>query len=210
MRDRYRFNGSGWYIGLAGGGAVPSDDFEKLGYRSGYDLNVPIGWHKNGNLLGLRLDLGYAAFGGRSFVGRVPGGAAVTLTNGSPKVYSATLNSTLRIPLSSSRRVNLYGVGGAGLYHFRSFGGNSALGGYLGNDVLKTNEAQLKQTRSKLGAQVGGGIDFGVGPASIFVESRFVNVFADRDDAVQFRDFFGDNVSKSLRWVPIVIGVNIR
>jgi hypothetical protein len=208
-RNRYRFHGSGWYVGVSGGGALPNGDFENLGYQSGYDVNVPIGWHRPGNLLGLRLDLGFSAFDGRSFVGNGPGGSSVTLTNGSPKVYSATLNTTLRIPLGT-QRFNLYGVGGAGLYHFRSFGGTSALGGFLGNDVLETNEAQLKQTRNKIGAQVGGGIDFGVGPASIFIESRLVNVWADRDDSVQFRDFFGDNASRSLRWVPIVLGVNIR
>ena len=208
-RNRYRFNGSGWYIGVSGGGALPSGNFEDLGYQSGYDVNVPIGWHRPGNLLGLRLDLGFSAFDGRSFVGSGPGGSSVTLTNGSPKVYSATLNTTVRLPLGSNR-FNLYGVGGAGLYHFRSFGGTSALGGFLGNDVLETNDSQLQETRNKIGAQVGGGIDFGVGPASIFIESRFVNVWTDRDESVQFRDFFGDNTSRSLRWVPIVLGVNIR
>lgn len=209
MRDRYRFNGSGWYMGIAGGGAVPTGDFEQLGYKSGFDVAVPIGWHSPRKLLGVRLDLGYSQFSGNRFIGNGPEGS-VTLVNNSPKVLSAVFNLTAHMPLNGSQTVNLYGVGGAGLYHFRSFGGASALGGFLGNDVLETNESALQKTRNKLGAQVGAGIDFGVGPASVFVESRFVNVFADRDDNVQFRDFFGENRSRSVRWVPIAIGVNIR
>ena len=210
IRDRYLFNGTGWYIGLSGGGAVPTGDFEKLGYQSGYNVNVPIGWHGRSSFLGARLDLGYSQFGSSPFVGTGVGGAPVTLSSRNPKVLSAALNLTARAPLTASRNVNLYALGGAGLYHFRSFGPASALGGFLGNDVLDANDVSFKQTRNKLGAQVGAGIDFGLGPASLFLETRVVNVYADRDNNVQFRDFFGDNRGKDLRWIPIVLGFNFR
>ena len=126
------------------------------------------------------------------------------------QVLSAALNLTAQVPLNFVRNLNLYGVGGGGIYHFRSFGNQSALGGFLGNDVLANNESNMKSTRNKFGAQVGAGLDWTVGTSSIFLESRLVNVFADRDDDVQFRDFFGDNRSDRLQWVPIVLGVKIR
>lgn len=209
-RNRYRFNGSGWYIGLAGGGALPSGDFQQIGYKNGYDITVPIGWHAPSNLLGFRIDLGYSQFKGQTFVATGTGGSAVTLTNTDPKVLSATLNLTARVPLNTSRSVHAYAVGGGGLYHFRDYGNSSALGGFLGGDTLLMASASTEKTRNKFGAEVGGGFDFGSGPVSLFVESRLVNVFADRNDSAQFRNMFGANRSKSVRWVPIIIGVNIR
>jgi opacity protein-like surface antigen len=209
MRDRYLFNGSGWYIGVSAGGAMPTGDFEALGYGKGFAVNVPIGWHARSSFLGARLDLGYTQFDGETFTGIGTGNTPVTLNNSSPKVLSAALNLTARLPLNGSRSLNLYGVGGAGLYHFRSFGPTSALGGFLGNDVLDPNDEAIERTKNKVGTQFGAGIDFGVGPASIFLESRWVNVYADRGDAVQFRDFFGDR-SSNVRWVPIVLGINFR
>lgn len=207
---RYRFGGGGWYVGIGGGASAPTSDFKNLGYNSGFNVQVPIGWHRDNAALGVRFDFAYNRFSGRDFTGSAPIGSAVTLQNPNPQVLSATANVTLATPLTLLRNVRLYGVGGAGLYHFRSFGGNSALGGFLGNDVLNTNEADNKTTRNKIGAQIGGGLDWTVGTSSVYLESRFVNVFADRDDDVAFRDFFGSDRSNSVRWVPIVLGVKLR
>jgi hypothetical protein len=134
----------------------------------------------------------------------------VTLTNPNPQVLSGTVNVTLATPLSLMRNVRLYALGGGGVYHFRSFGGNSALGGFLGNDVLQSNEANNKVTRNKFGAQVGAGLDWNVGTSAVYLESRFVNVFTDRSDNVTFDSFFGEGRSKTLKWVPIVLGVKLR
>jgi hypothetical protein len=210
QRDRYLFNGSGWYIGVSGGSAMPTGDFEDLGYDTGFNVNVPIGWHGRSSFMGVRLDLGYSQFGGGTFSGTGAAGTPVVLNNADPKVLTAALNVTARVPLNGAKTWHLYGVGGAGIHHFRSFGRASALGGFLGNDVLDNNDETVENVINKFGAQFGGGIDFGVGPASLFIESRVVNVFADRDDNVQFGDFFGSNRSKTLRWVPIVLGVTFR
>ncbi|WP_353265111.1 hypothetical protein [Gemmatimonas sp.] len=206
---RYRFGGNGWYMGIGAGASAPTNDFKNLGYNSGLNVHVPIGWHRDNSALGVRFDLGYSRFSGQTFTGTRPLGAANTIDNPNPQVFSATANVTLATPLSLLRNVRLYGVGGAGVYHFRSFGGGSALGGFLGNDVLQTNENKNKSTRNKIGAQAGAGLDWTVGTSSVYVESRFVNVFANRDDGVAFTDFFGDR-GNSLRWVPIVLGVKIR
>ena len=141
---------------------------------------MPIGWHGN-TFLGARVDLGYTQFSGNQFIGRGPSGLPVTLTNSTRKVFSGVGNLTARAPLNASKSLKIYALAGAGLYNFRDLGAASALSGFLGN-----------------------------GPAQLFVETRFVNVFTDRNDSVPFTDFFGANRSKNVRWVPIMIGVNIH
>jgi opacity protein-like surface antigen len=205
-RNRYLFNGSGWYIGVSGGSSMPMGDFEDLGYDRGLNVNVPFGWHNRNSLLGVRFDLGYNRFVGSSFVGSGPAGS-VTLDNSDPTVFTGTANLTARLPLGS---VGLYGVGGGGVFHFRNFGAASSLSGLLGNDVLDPVDEASEKAKTKFGWTYGAGIDFGVGPTSLFLETRVVNVVADRDDAVQFRDFFGSNRGGNVRWMPIVLGVTFR
>lgn len=206
---RYRLGGNGWYVGLAAGASAPTGDFQNLGYNSGLNVNVPIGWHKENSFLGVRVDLGYNRFSGNTFLGN-NNGTPVTLTNANPQVFSASLNLTAALPFTPVRNVSLYGVGGGGIYHFRDMGRGSALGGFLGNDVLTTDEGTNQATINKVGANIGAGLDWTVGTSSVFVESRLVHVFADRDDDVALRDFFGENRANGLRWVPITIGVKIR
>lgn len=210
LRERQIFDGTGWYIGLSAGGAVPTGDFADLGYDGGYNVNVPIGWHSRNHFLGIRLDLGYSQFTSSPFTGTGVGGSPVVLNNRDPRVLSAALDITAQIPLNASHSISLYALGGGGLYHFSNFGQATALGGFLGNDVLAAPGSGDPKTRNKLGTQLGAGIDFGIGPASLFLETRVVNVFADRNDNVRFSDFFGDARSKNVRWVPILLGVNFR
>ncbi len=208
--SRYRLGGTGWYVGLGAGTAAPTANFKNLGYNSGYQVNVPVGWQRENSFLGVRMDFNYSQFSGRQFLGVGNNGSRVMLNNADPKVLSGTINLTAHAPLPFVRNVSLYGLGGGGLYHFRSFGGATALGGYLGNDVLVSNESSAKTTRNKFGAQVGAGLDWTVGTSAIYVESRLENVFADQDDNVKFRNFGGTNRPNTLRWLPIVIGVKIR
>jgi len=207
-QDRLRkMSGSSWHIGLSAGAAVPSGDFKSVGYNSGFDLGVPIEYHRPGSLLGLRVDLGYTQFSTGTFnsVTESPS----QLSGKDPKVLSATANLTAHMPLTSSRKVNLYALGGGGVYHFRNVA-SSALGAFLGNDVFDGVDEATEKNKTKYGLQAGGGLDFGFGRTALYVESRFVHVFADRSENVVFDDFFGANRSKSLHWVPIVVGVKIR
>jgi hypothetical protein len=207
-RRQNRFGGA-WYAGIGAGISNPISDLKNLGYNSGLNVHVPIGWHRPNSALGVRFDVNYNRFSGRTFTGQNPAGSAVTLENPNPQVLSGTLNLTLATPLTLMRNVRLYALAGGGIYHFRSFGANSALGGYLGNDVLRTDD-ENRTTRNKFGAQFGGGLDWTVGTSAVYLESRWVNVFANRgDDNVAFRDFFGDR-GNAVQWVPIVLGVKIR
>jgi hypothetical protein len=88
-------------------------------------------------------------------------------------------------------------------------GSRSSLNALLGTDVLDANDEVGEKNKTKFGVNGGAGLEFGVGPAAIFLESRWVNVFANRKQDLTFDEFFGDR-SKHIRWVPLVLGVSFR
>ena len=196
-----------FYIGLAAGAASPTGDVEDLGYDSGLNISVPIGWHNPASLFGFRLMLGYSQFNGAPFT--TGGLSPVSLTNPDPKVYSAELNLNMRFPFNERKTSSLYLVGGGGLYMFRNFGQGSALGAYLGNDVLDPDDSANESTINKWGVNGGAGLEFGIGTSSLFLETRLVNVFAGRDDEPNFDSVFGER-GTSVRWMPLILGFTIR
>lgn len=210
MRSRTLFHGSGWYIGVAGGATAPIGTLNNLGYRTGGDVTVPIGWQPPGHRLGLRLDLGYASLHGRS--GPAIGlSNPVTIENPDPRVYTARLNARLLFPLNGSKTSDFYLVGGTGAYLFRHVGAGTALGSLLGYSTSPTGGAVTSDSKTLWGVSGGAGLQLGVGtsPSSIFVESRFVNVFSRGTRDAAFVQAYG-NRSTQLRWVPIMLGVMIR
>jgi hypothetical protein len=196
-----------FYIGLAAGAASPTGDVEDLGYDSGMNISIPIGWHNPASLFGFRLMLNYNQFNGGPFT--TGGTSPVVLSNPDPKVYSAELNLNMRFPFNARKTSSLYLVGGGGLYMFRNFGQGSALGAYLGNDVLDPEDSANESTINKWGVNGGAGLEFGIGTSSIFLESRLVNVFAGRDDEPTFDSILGER-GTSVRWVPLILGFTIR
>lgn len=201
------FHGSGFYMGVGAGTAAPLQTFHDLGYDNGFNVVVPIGWHKPGNALGVRLDLGYQEFNGKTFA--TVGATPTTLENADPKVYSATLGATLKFPFNAAKTSSFYLVGGGGLYVFRNYGRGSAFAGYLGNDVLDPQDDSFEKSVNKWGVNGGAGLEFAVGAASLFLESRLVNVFANRSESLIASEFVGDRANH-VRWVPITLGVTFR
>lgn len=203
-----RANGAkSFYWGLSGGAMTPSGTVRDLGYDNGYGFAIPIGWHNPASMLGFRMLLGYSQLNGASFVST--GGAPVTLNNPDPNIWSAEADLTVRFPFNENRTTAAYLVGGGGLYMFRDFGAGSALGGYLGNDVLDPNDDANETTINKWGLNYGAGLEFGIGRTSLFLETRFVNVFAGRDGTSSFDNLFDDD-SDDIRWIPLMLGVIIR
>jgi hypothetical protein len=196
-----------FYVGLAIGRSGATGDLEDLGYESGLNVTVPIGWHNPSSVFGLRLTLAYSQFGGSPFT--TGGTSPVVLNNPDPKVYSADLNLNLRFPWNERRTSAVYLFGGGGLYMFRDYGTGSALGGYLGNDVLDPSDSNNESTLNKWGLNGGAGIEFGIGTSALFLESRFVNVYTGRDDDANFNNLFGDR-GTTVRWIPLVLGFTIR
>ena len=196
-----------FYMGLAVGNNSPSGDLENLGYDGGLNISVPIGWHKPSSVFGFRLMLGYNQFNGGSFT--TGGSSPVVLSNPDPKVYSGELNLNMRFPFNARRTSSVYLSGGGGMYMFRNFGQNSALAGYLGNDVLEPNDEANESAITKWGVNGGAGLEFGIGTSSLFLETRLVNVFAGRDDEPNFSSVFGER-GTSVRWIPLLVGFTIR
>ena len=196
-----------FYMGLAAGSASPTKDLQDLGYDSGLSISVPIGWHNPAALFGWRLMFGYNQFNGASFT--TAGANPLVLSNPDPKVYSAELNLNARLPFNERKTSSVYLTGGGGVYMFRNFGQGSALGAYLGNDVLDPNDSNNESTINKWGINGGAGLEFGIGTSSLFLETRLVNVFAGRDDEPNFDSAFGER-GTSVRWFPLILGFTIR
>ena len=196
-----------FFIGFAAGTAAPMGDVEELGYGNGLNVTVPFGWHNPSSMFGVRFTLAYSQFDGSPFT--TGGAAPISLSNPDPKVYSADVNLNMRFPFNERRTSSLYLFGGGGLYMFRNFGAGSALGAYLGNDVLDPNDSANESTINKWGVNGGAGLEFGIGTSAIFLESRLVNVFTGRDDEPNFDSVFGER-GTSVRWVPLVLGITIR
>jgi hypothetical protein len=205
VRDRYLFGNSGFYMSVSGGASMPSSTLERGGYDPGYNINVPIGYQKANRALGVRLDLGYSRLNNNTYVFATNAdGEGMSIPANRPKIYSATLNMTARAPFKA---FGVYGLAGAGWYQFRAFGPTTPIGVALDADQLAVRNAREARVRDAVGAQVGAGLDFGVGPASLFLESRFVNVFANGNDFFQRENYRNTN---GIRWVPVVLGVTLR
>lgn len=195
--DRFRngslFNNSGFYIGLGTGANFTTGAMKDLGYHEGLHVAVPIGFNRPGTLLGFRGELGVQTFDGRGTTNF--GGTA--FSNPDPKVLSAVGMLALHFPFGATQRSNFFLMGGGGVYNFRDIGSGSTL-----NDRLNDNNSGDNVT--KLGVTGGAGFEFHVlGPASLYVQSRWTNVFTDDG---RLTSASGGN----LRWVPLVAGITLR
>lgn len=187
------FGNSGFYMGVGAGANFTNGALKDVGYHEGLHVAVPIGFHKPGTLLGFRGELGVQTFDGR---GTTQFGST-TFYNPDPKVLSAVAMLALHFPFGETKRSSFYLMGGGGAYNFRNIGVGSAL-----DDRL--NSSNTGENVTKWGATGGAGFEFHVlGPSSIFVESRFTNVFT--KDARLTSSTSGD-----LRWVPLVAGFMLR
>jgi hypothetical protein len=211
-RNRSLFGNSGFFVGLATGANFPNGTLNDIGYDPGLNVEVPIGWRKPGSLLGVQLNLGVQTFDGlnnRAITGT--NGSSFNFYNPDPQVYSAVGALTLNFPLGQNRHNSFYLIGGGGLYHFRHVGTSSTLAAQLGDDVVESGQQTVQtgeENINKWGVTGGAGLQFGlIGPSSIFVESRFTNVFSNRNDNTSI--VLGDN-GKNLRWVPVMVGISLH
>jgi hypothetical protein len=157
-----------------------------VGYGTGLDVVMPIGWSKPGRLLGLRAELAAQVFEGYLRPG---------YQNSDPVAYSANAMLTMNLPINNAKSNLLYLMGGGGIFMFDHVGATSALNDRLaGSDGLVT----------KPGLMAGAGLEFHIlGATSLFVESAVTNVFGERPVTTSGTD-------RSLRWVPLRAGITLR
>jgi len=165
---------NGWYIGLAGAAEVPKTNFSQL-YSSGWGVEVPIGWDSPTGPLGFRANLGYATLKSKS---------GLPIAVAEPQIWQAVADAKLRLPFGKGLLSGLYAVGGGGAYHFRSYGNapvtsttttttNGTTYNTTFNNLYGTGTSS---SSTKLGWNAGGGIQFGIGSAALYAESRYVSV----------------------------------
>lgn len=196
---KYLFGTSGFYLGAGLGTAIPFNLLSDMGYDSGFDLTIPIGWHRPGRTLGVRATLAFDQVHADVATADVTAPAMLGSAP-DPKIYTGTADAVLKFPIGrlarEGRGLSLYGVGGGGIYLFRGFGGSTQLGNVLGSDKIGSSAKNVH----KWGVNAGAGMEYGLGPTAVFVESRWVNVFTKGSQA-------GNDY---LRWIPISVGVTLR
>ncbi len=181
--ESYGMRRSGWYLGLGAGPNVPTGAVNDF-YKTGFNVEVPIGYQPVRSPLGFRIDLGYSRFNGRD-----AGTNGLTAQPDDPNIWSATANLTLDLmKFGQDRRGALYLVGGGGVFRFTDFfntdrSDNNVSSAFEGSPVTKG------------GLTGGAGLALPVGGASLFVESRYTTAYTQGEET---------------RWVPIVLGLKWR
>jgi len=194
--------GSNFYIGVAGAAEFPQNRLNDF-YRTGYGVEVPIGWDPVGSPLGLRLNLGYSRLRGETGTRFFNGATQITSSLVDPQIFQGVVDAKLRLPIGKSLLSGLYAVGGGGVYYFKNYvntlgittnpGTAGTVGqGSTGGSVTNTFSSS---DATRFGANVGGGVSFGVGSAALYVESRYVRVFTPNTDT---------------DYVPVALGITFH
>jgi hypothetical protein len=169
----------GVYFGIGAGVAVPMNNWRNL-TKDGPDLHAHLGWFPGVSALGLRADVNYAMFGRRE---------TDCATCPKPKLLSGSGDVVLRIPLDRKSRINpvFYAIGGGGIDKFTDFipytnsEGKVVTAGK--NTYLAAPGITPPLTAATAGDksmfyhwEVGPGLAFNLGPAHLFVESKYTTV----------------------------------
>jgi opacity protein-like surface antigen len=157
---------NGWYFNLGGGLAMPTGALGDA-YGNGWNVTGSVGWHPTTSAFGVRFDVGYDRLNGES----IPAGGSIA----DASILSGLADVTLRIPRALG--LNPYLVGGGGVYRFSDYGGVNS------------------ESSTEFGWNVGGGLRFGWGFTSLFVESRYMSVGTPGERAT---------------YVPIILGITFR
>jgi opacity protein-like surface antigen len=149
-------------VGVSAGLSMPTGDLGDS-FKSGYSVNGLIGFTMPMSPIGFRGEVGYNAWDGKK-------GVADGVTASS---LSGTANVVLQVPGMIVAKP--YVIAGLGEHRVKIDAGS------LGND-----------SETKLGWNVGGGLNFGLGTLSTMVEARYVTV---------------NTSGSSIHYVPVTFGI---
>jgi opacity protein-like surface antigen len=149
-------------VGVSAGLSMPTGNFGDA-FKSGYSVNGLIGFTMPMSPIGFRGEVGYNSWDGKS-------GVADGVTGSS---LSGTANVVLQVPGMIVAKPYL--IAGLGEHRVKLDAGN------LGNS-----------SETKMGWNVGGGLNFGLGTLSTMLEARYVTV---------------NTSGESIHYVPITFGI---
>lgn len=189
FRNGSLFGNSGFYVGIGSGTNMTMGTLDDIGYNSGLNVSIPIGWHKRGNVIGVRSEFGIQSFDGRNNAG---------FSNNDARFYSAVGLLTLNLPINAAKTNTFYLMGGGGVYMFK----NLIAGSTLGNRFGATTVAGSTTSETKFGFQGGAGVELKIlGATSFFVQTGISQVSVDTPAGTS---------GSSLRWVPVIAGIQLR
>jgi hypothetical protein len=180
-------------IGLIGGATFPVGDYNDVA-ATGFHAGVFVDFGRRFGPAGLRADLMYHGFGDKNLISTSDNTTEFTISN-KYSLISGTLNFVLGIPLEESA-IRPYAIGGVGGYYVR----NSPKCVGFDCELLPGDE-------TKFGLNGGGGIEFGMGGANVFLEARYHHIFSARVVDCIGESGCGDAAAKL---VPVSLGVTLR
>lgn len=186
----------GFYFGIAGGWSSPTGDYSEP-FDDGWNITIPFGFQSVTSRFGFRGDISYDAHGGKSIGGvtpapitplEVPVTSVSNLTFSDGSIWSGNVALTLDLfQWGAQKTGSIYLLGGGGVHYFNS------------PEVVITPVASPStpttfegESQTKFGLNGGGGIAFGIGRGSIFLESRYFTAYTDNNNS---------------DWIPIIIGM---
>lgn len=183
-------------VGLIGGATMPVGNYNKVA-ATGFHFGGFVDFGRRIGPAGLRADLMYHGFGDKDLITDEPNTTQVTFSN-KYSMVSGTLNLVFGIPLENSP-IRPYVLGGIGGYYVKNSPKCSGCAPLLNLE---------DQSETKFGLNGGGGIEFGMGGANVFLEARYHHILSAAPDITCIGETGCNTTAAKL--VPISLGVTLR
>jgi opacity protein-like surface antigen len=187
-------------FGILGGATFPVGDYNKAA-ATGFNIGGFVDFGRRLGPLGIRADVLYHGFGDKDVVDPSGPGTTIAFSNKYTMV-TGTLNGVFGIPLEDSP-IRPYLTGGVGAYYIKDSPRCTT-----GSTTCSSTTIRPGESTTKFGLNGGAGIEFGLGGAAAFLETRFHQVF---QGTVEL-DCIGTAECNraALQIVPVNLGIRIQ
>ena len=186
-------------VGIIGGATFPIGDYNKAA-ATGYNVGAFVDFGRRLGPLGVRADVLYHGFGDRNIVSTAGPGTTVAPSN-KYSMVTGTLNGVFGIPIEDSP-VRPYLTGGVGAYYIKNSPKCTT-----GSTTCSSTYISESESATKFGINGGAGIEFGLGGAAAFLETRFHQVFQGTPDLTCTKASCN---RIALQIVPVQLGVRVQ
>ena len=171
--------GNGLYFGVQGGANFPQNEINSY-YETGYGAGAQIGWDPTNSPLGLRVNGMWNRLNGKDLLNQTVNNVRYNADLPNADLYSVFGDAKLRLPFGRflGSTSGLYAVGGGGVTYFRNYNNFTNTTGINPAQNSPVN-AFNTEDKTQFALNGGGGLSFGVGAVSLFVEGRYVRVFTE-------------------------------